>query len=168
MAPSSAPSLLALFHARSAHGVRPTELFSSRAAVRRLQRRCPLDVRKPLKPTRRPAFRRGCRSAAPEPPISIMGRPSEQPSPSRLCSTRKSATSNRRFKPERARSSHGLPPLQGVLPRWNDNGLHRVSPHEVTRTEGKPTDWTLYRVLLPDEIGWSLSRLPTLLGSAAL
>jgi hypothetical protein len=35
LAPSSAPCLLALFHARSAHGVRPSELCSSRTAVRR-------------------------------------------------------------------------------------------------------------------------------------
>jgi hypothetical protein len=41
---SSAPSLPALFHAGCAHGVRPSELCSSRAAVRRLQRLCPLDV----------------------------------------------------------------------------------------------------------------------------
>jgi hypothetical protein len=47
LAPQSAPSLLALFHARSAHGVHPSEPCSSRAAVRRLRRRCPLDVAAP-------------------------------------------------------------------------------------------------------------------------
>jgi hypothetical protein len=52
---SSAPSLLALFHARSAHGVRPSELSSSRAAVRRLRRRCPLVVGTSLRPAREPA-----------------------------------------------------------------------------------------------------------------
>jgi hypothetical protein len=41
---SSAPNLLALFHASSAHGVRPSELSSSHTAVRCLQRLCPLDV----------------------------------------------------------------------------------------------------------------------------
>jgi hypothetical protein len=35
LAPSSDPCLLALFHTRSAHGVRPSELFSTRAAARR-------------------------------------------------------------------------------------------------------------------------------------
>jgi hypothetical protein len=41
----SAPSLPAFFHAGSAPGVRPSELSSSRAAARRLRRRCPLVVR---------------------------------------------------------------------------------------------------------------------------
>jgi hypothetical protein len=38
---STAPDLLALFHARSALGVHPLERFSSHAAVRRLRRRSP-------------------------------------------------------------------------------------------------------------------------------
>jgi hypothetical protein len=42
--PSSVPSLVALFHATSALGVHPSELSSSRAAVRRLRRRSPLVV----------------------------------------------------------------------------------------------------------------------------
>jgi len=44
LTPWSAPNLLALFHARSAHGVRPSEPSSSRAAVCRLQHRSPLGV----------------------------------------------------------------------------------------------------------------------------
>jgi hypothetical protein len=44
LTPCSAPNLLALFHARSARGVRPSELSSSRAAVCRFQHRCPLGV----------------------------------------------------------------------------------------------------------------------------
>jgi hypothetical protein len=54
MAPSSAPSLLALFHARSAPGVHPSELCSSRAAVRRLRRLCPPGVGGALGLTRGP------------------------------------------------------------------------------------------------------------------
>jgi hypothetical protein len=45
LALSSAPSLPALFHAGSAPGVHPSELCSSRAAVRCSQRRSPLGVR---------------------------------------------------------------------------------------------------------------------------
>jgi hypothetical protein len=140
MTHSSAPSLLALFHARSAHGVRPTEHFSSRAAVRCSQRQCPLDVQKfhcafqkTSFSSRMPKRRAGATG-------SHRGRPTGMPSPPRLCSTPESATPSRRFRPERARSSLGLPPLQGALPRWNDNGLHRVSPHEVTQTADKSTN----------------------------
>jgi hypothetical protein len=64
----------------------------------------------------------------------------------------------------RARSSLGILPLQGILPRRTGNGLHRASPHEVARLGDESTARALYRVSLPDEIGWSLSRLPTLLG----
>jgi hypothetical protein len=46
----SALSLPALFHAGSAHGVRPSELCSSRAAVRCLQRRFPPGVGSPVEP----------------------------------------------------------------------------------------------------------------------
>jgi hypothetical protein len=46
----SAPNLPALFHAGSARGVRPSELSSSRAAVRCLQRQYPLVVRGPIPP----------------------------------------------------------------------------------------------------------------------
>jgi hypothetical protein len=117
MAPSSAPSLLAIFHARSAHGVRPTELYSSRAAVRCSQRLCPHDVQvlqrafqKTSFSSRMPKRRAGATG-------SHRGKPAEMPPPSRLYSTRESATPNRRFRPERARSSLGFPPLQGALPR---------------------------------------------------
>jgi hypothetical protein len=44
LAPSSAPSRPALFHAGSAPGVHPSELSSSRAAVRCFQRLSPPDV----------------------------------------------------------------------------------------------------------------------------
>jgi hypothetical protein len=164
MALSSAPSLLALFHARSAHGVRPTELFSSRAAVRCSQRLCPHDVQVPQHAFQKTSFSSRMPKRRAGATDLRIGKPAGMPSPSRLYSTRESATSSRRFRPDQARSSLGFPPLQGALPRWNDNGLHRVSPHEVTRTADKSTDWTLYRVSLPDEIGWSLARLPTLLG----
>jgi hypothetical protein len=44
MTPSSPPRLPAIFQAESAHGVIPSEPCSSRAAVRRLRRLCPLVV----------------------------------------------------------------------------------------------------------------------------
>jgi hypothetical protein len=65
LASSSAPDLLALFHARSAHGVSPSELCSSRAAARCLQRRYPLVVGASLGPVRAAVGRRKHRSAAP-------------------------------------------------------------------------------------------------------
>jgi hypothetical protein len=57
-------------------------------------------------------------------------------------------------------------PLQGVPSHRAGDGLHRASPHEVARLGDESSARALYRVLLPDEIGLSLSRLPTLLGFA--
>jgi len=57
--------------------------------------------------------------------------PAKHPSPTGRCSTRKSATVQRWFRPPRARSSPGSFPLQGVPPRRNERGLHRTSPHVV-------------------------------------
>jgi hypothetical protein len=65
VASSSAPDLLALFHARSAPGVLPSELCSSRAAVRRFRRLCPPVVGTPFLPVRTLASRRERRSTAP-------------------------------------------------------------------------------------------------------
>jgi hypothetical protein len=100
LTPRSVPSLLALFRARSAHGVRPSELCSSRAAVRRLQRRCPLDVGTPSwyhpspdNPSRAPKHRA-------EAIVPHVGSPFGRPPPSGLCSTRESATSRRRVRPD--------------------------------------------------------------------
>jgi hypothetical protein len=114
--------------------------------------------------TRDPAACRENRNSAPKTTAPHMGGPSERPSPSGLFSTRESATSRRRVRPTRARSSLGIAPLQGVPPRRAGNGLHRASPHEVVRLGDESTARALYRVSLPDEIGLSLSRLPTLLG----
>jgi hypothetical protein len=54
----SALNLLALFHARSVHGVHPSERCSSRAVVRRFRRRSPHDVRA----ARAPHHRRSTKS----------------------------------------------------------------------------------------------------------
>jgi hypothetical protein len=62
----SAPRLLALFRARSAHGVCPSKLFSSRAAVRCFQRQYPLAVQDTLRPLPKASSCRKHRSAAPK------------------------------------------------------------------------------------------------------
>jgi hypothetical protein len=161
----SAPSLLALFHARSAHGVRPSEPSSSRAAVRRLRRLCPPDVATPSNQARGPPSQsRMPKRRAWNPTIPIMGRPLKRPSSSGLCSTRESATPGRLFRPTQARSSPGFHPLQGVPPHRNGTAftaptLLRLSSQATNRPTGRP-----YRVFLPGEVGLSLSRLPTLMG----
>lgn len=62
LTPWSAPRLVALFHATSAHGVLPSESFSSRAAVRRLRRHYPLVVGSVFLSPRSPT----CMSRAPK------------------------------------------------------------------------------------------------------
>jgi hypothetical protein len=165
LASSSAPDLLALFHARSAPGVLPSELCSSRAAVRRLRRRCPPVVGAILRPVRAPARRRRCKSTAPNSRAPMMDGTSKRPSPSGLYSARESATSVWLFRPPRARSSLGIVPFR-VLPLA---GMARPSPcapllRFPAWAQASARD--LYRVFLPGEIGLSLSRLPTLLGFA--
>jgi hypothetical protein len=134
VASSSAPDLLALFHARSAPGVHPPELCSFRAAARRLRRRCPPVVGMIRRSARAAGGRRKRRNAAPNPPPSHVDEPSKRPSPSGLCSTRKSATSHRRFRPTRSAwlSWDSSPP--GFSPSPDGRDLHRASPHEILRT----------------------------------
>jgi len=116
MAFSSAPDLPALFRAGSAPGVRPSELCSSRAAARRLRRRCPLVVGTVRRRTRAAIGRRERRSAAPNRRRPMWARrraaprlqgfaPRESPPPRPGCLDRSVA-----------RSSHGVSPLQGVPP----------------------------------------------------
>jgi hypothetical protein len=85
-------------------------------------------------------------------------------SPSGLYSTRESATSLRLFTPPGARSSPGIHPLQGLPSHRNGTAfttppLMGLSVRTTNRPRGRP-----FRVLLPGEIGLSLSRLPTLMG----
>jgi hypothetical protein len=154
----SAPSLPALFHAGSAPGVRPSEPCSSRAAVRRLRRRCPLVVRS-LPPTA-VAKSLPCVLAETETPEQqlLSGGLLQTPSPSGLCSTRKSATSLRLFRPPGARSSPGIHPLQGFLPHRNGTTfiappLMRLSSVAIARFLGLP-----FRVFLRGGIGSSRKR----------
>jgi hypothetical protein len=143
---STAPYLPALFHAGSAHGVRPSELCSSRAAVRRLRRPCLLAVW-PLRelssearlPSQAPRICASCRTNA------AASRWTES-STSRLCSTRESATRRRLFRPAQARSSPGPSPLQGVHPHrdgYEEPPLMRLANR--TQATGAPR----FRVSLP-------------------
>jgi hypothetical protein len=117
LASSSAPNLPALFHAGSALGVHPSELCSFRAAVRRLQRRCPLAVGMSFRPVRVAGGRRRaetlrrilrrpkwtCRSDAPR----LQGFAPHESPPPRPGGLGRNA----------ARGSLGIHPLQGFHPR---------------------------------------------------
>jgi len=166
MASSSAPDLPALFHAGSAPGVHPSELCSFRAAARRLRRRCPLVVGTSFRLARAAGGRRKRRNAAPDPPPSHVDVPSGRPSPTGLCSARKSATPSRLFRPPRGAwlSWDSSPP--GYSPSPVGHGLHRASPREVP-ARAQATLRSLFRVSLPGEVGLPLSRPPTLLGFRA-
>jgi hypothetical protein len=162
-------------------GLHPPELCSSRAAVRCLQRLSPLDVsRNPSSPPRQradlcPRPARHCRSSvARDPNAGPVRKPehtgSDEPAkaspPSGVCSSRESATPRRPFGTPEARSSPGLSTLQGSLPRDNARlspGIPSWAFSHQTRTAGEPT----LQGIDCREMGWSLSRLPTLLGFAA-
>jgi hypothetical protein len=92
--------------------------------------------------------------------------PPEATSPSGSCSTRESATGADCLGRGPVRSSPGFHPLQGAHPRWNDTAF-TASPLMRLPAQAQAQGQTLYRVSLPDEIGWSPKRLPTLLGFAA-
>jgi hypothetical protein len=125
-----------------------------------------------LAPELRSSRREG-RSPAPTRSAPHMETTSQQPSPSGLCSMRESATSHRRFRSVRARSSLGLVALQGFLPRVNrlvlcstlhdPRGLHRscerIRPTAVPSGCSFPRGWlvSLETASLP-----GLSRLMTL------
>jgi hypothetical protein len=92
--------------------------------------------------------------------------PPEASPPSGVCSSRESATPRRLFRPPEARSSPGLSALQGSPPRGNARlspGLPSWALSHQTRAADEPT----LQGIDCHEIGWSLSRLPTLLGFAA-
>jgi hypothetical protein len=163
MTSSSAPDLSALFHAGSALGVLPSKLCSSRVAVRCLQRRCPPVVETSLRPARVAGGRRNRRSGAPN---------HQRP----IWACRRSAPRLQGFAPHESppprpgglgrtevRGSLGLHPLQGV-PSHRNGTAFTAPPLMRFPVWAQAAAWDLYRVLLTDEVGWSLSRLPTLLG----
>jgi hypothetical protein len=150
LTPCSTPHLLALFHARSALGVPPPELCSSRAAVRRLRRRYPPDVHRRAAPRLRvlpgqelaPKDRKKRRRTGPVGP------------PSGFCSTRESVTEHDGlgrtrhvallgFRPSRVLSLAGMERPSPLLPSCGCRALSR----------GEHT--AHFRVSLAGEIGLS-------------
>jgi hypothetical protein len=140
LTPSSTASLLALFHARSAHGVRPPELFSSRAAVRRLQRLCPLDVSSAFQTPRQPAAdanaetSRLCQAAAEalrNAPRLQGFAPHESPPLHADCLGLRERVAllgffpSRVFPPTAMASAFAMPPLMR-FPMWTTNRPHRA------------------------------------------
>jgi hypothetical protein len=153
----SALGLLALFHARSALGVSPSEFFSSRAAVRRLRRRCPLVVVRSRNPS--PLSRPWLAYA-----YQVRARrwPCETPPPSGLCSTRESATSCQLFRhgPSAVTLLDFRPPRSS--PSSASSNPRPTSPHELPLTAASDHSESP-QGLTAEEIGLPLSRLPTLL-----
>jgi hypothetical protein len=126
--------------------------------------RCPLDVGRQPGKRHRPDHERT------EPKLNTSRNDQsvtlpEATSPSRLCSTRESATEADGLGRVSARSSPGFLPLQGVHPRWTEAAF-TTSPLMRLPSQAQAQEKTLSRVSIPDEIGWSPKRLPTLLGFA--
>jgi hypothetical protein len=161
LTPSSAPNLLALFHARSALGVSPFR-----------------DLLLPCSRAPSPAPLPSCRwSALPNQP----GLPSStcsrtlRPSPSQALpnAPRLQGFAPHESPPRRAgcldRQGHVslmglLPP--GSSPTARSPSLHSASPHELSRSAASdltPAPQGLARAM----IGWLLSELPTLMGFLA-
>lgn len=111
------PQILpALFHAGYAHGVHPSELYSSRTAVRRLRRRYPLAVS--VSPRRlRGRTESASRRSAPTFLNGTSAKPARRPATPGSCSVRESATNAGGLDRRRHVALLGIHPLQGVLPR---------------------------------------------------
>jgi len=103
LTPYSASALPALFHAGPAPGVHPSELCSSRSAVRRLRRRAPLVVDHPRPNGDSPAPTRRC-SPTRRLPVRRPGQPRLQG----LALSASPVPNRGRFRSPRARSSPGL------------------------------------------------------------
>jgi hypothetical protein len=161
---SSAPCLPALFHAGSAHGVRPSELSSSHAAVHRFRCLGPPAVRST--PLAQQEWSLSCRKR-------LGYRASQEPdqATSRQSITRLQGFSPRESPPPEisvldrkpARGSPGHSPLQGALPRRDSQ--KRPPLMRFTRWT-RTTSSAPLQGLTPDGIGFPLSRSPTLLGFA--
>jgi hypothetical protein len=164
----SAPSLLALFHARSAHGVPPSEHCSSRAAVHRLQRHCPhsvSSVRSTPRPNRMDPSQ--CPKTCARPILKDHSvKPTELPSLPRLCSTRESVAAasglSRRepvallgFRPSRVLT------LPDVSPAFTEPPLMRLA------AQTQATRPLHYRVFPTGRLACLSRELPTLLGFLA-
>jgi hypothetical protein len=93
----------------------------------------------------------------------LQSRPPETPPPSGLCSVRESATTNRRFRSDRARGSLGLFALQGFLPLWRSRTLTRLPLSSLLLLAASDLLEPPLRVFATKEIGHSSceDRLPS-------
>lgn len=159
----TAPSLLALFHARSALGVPPSGRCSSRAAVRRLRRRCP-PVVGPA--TRSPGDRTG-HDVAPKHGVKTGTDRIETceatPAFRALLHARVRHEDGDGLDRRRRVALLGFLPSR-VLSLVRMSAASTAPPLMWFPGRAQATDTTPLQGIVPDEVGWPLSRLPTLLG----
>jgi hypothetical protein len=141
-------------------GFCPSELCSSRAAVRRLRRRYPLDVSRPgccqpLRRVRSPKRPRPPSGKTTAPPRLQGLAPHESPPLDAGCLGRRGARGSPGLLPSRVFPLVGMARPSPRLPSWAS--LLRPRTGEPAALQG----------LASNEIGLSLSRPPTLLGFAA-
>lgn len=116
MASSSAPNLPALFHAGSALGVRPSEL-SPPAQPRAVSGAVALvSLKTTLRHTRAAAGRRRCRSTAPNRRRPMWARRRAAPRLQGFAPRESPPLHPGGLDRSGARGSHGIHPLQGILP----------------------------------------------------
>jgi hypothetical protein len=168
LTPSSARSRLALLHARSAHGVLPLQSCFPSAQVPTVSSPQPLL---PLEEPQRPVQHRPkCRGASAKAEDStLVDKPSGAPSTSGSCSTRRSDTLNRRFRPAESRCSPEAFAPPGCSP---SSAAPRPSPGapllRLPQPGAKAAGHSPLQGMTAEEIGLPLARLPTLLGFVAL
>jgi len=146
-------------------GLLPSELYSSRAAVRCLQRLCPHAVG-PAADLSDPKLVSAAINLGSNDVFELLAKWREQATfpDFRVLLHARVRYGQRRFRPRHARSSLGLLPLQGVLSRRDDTTSAGYSPHVVSRSGAEAPHTTPPQGINLNEQGWSLSRLPTLLG----
>jgi hypothetical protein len=157
----SAPCLVALFHATSAHGVAPFRAFSSRAAVRRLRRLSPLVVQ--ANPETSPTSAASGRNLWHRP---LPERPRERPRLQGFAPHESPPLTAGGLDRRRARGSPGLDALQGFPSRWL-GAAFTAPPLTGFLVQARTTERPAPQGLTSSEMGLSLSRLPALLGFLA-
>jgi hypothetical protein len=146
-------------------GFSPSELCSSRAAVRRLRRLCPPGVR--LDRSIPTWALTSCETkASPPSPATVCCRSAPNHPDFRALLHARVRHYYRLFTPTAARSSPGVSPFRAFPLAGMAEPSLRL-PSRDWPAGSRTTFGPLLRVLLPREIGWSLSRLPALLGFPA-
>jgi hypothetical protein len=159
---SSAPSLVALFRATSAHGVVPSRaLLLSRS-------RSPSPAPLPSCRFDEPADRATARRLWPKPaaPLGIRHGPGSALAFRALLHARVRHRPAAFYTAARRVALLGFHP-PGFSPSLARRDLHRTSPHGLHSSRRERPDGRTPQGLTSSEIGWSLSRLPTLLGFVA-